>query len=72
MTIRRLARLLLVGAALAAVPAAPAATMPAEARTADLDRFFDALAPYGTWMSIQPYGTVWVPDVSETWRPYER
>src|SRR5262249_46281188 len=29
-----------------------------------------ALAPYGLWVTIEPYGDCWVPDVSYDWRPY--
>jgi hypothetical protein len=35
--------------------------------------FFDALAPYGTWMETDAYGWCWVPSVVEydvAWRPY--
>jgi hypothetical protein len=29
------------------------------------------LAPYGTWLDVDPYGWVWCPlDVAATWRPY--
>lgn len=35
------------------------------------DYFYDALAPYGAWADIEPYGWVWCPlDVSAGWRPY--
>jgi len=33
--------------------------------------FYDRLAPYGTWVEIQPYGHVWSPaGVPVGWRPY--
>jgi len=32
--------------------------------------FYDALAPYGSWVSVAAYGNVWAPRVSRYWRPY--
>ncbi len=33
--------------------------------------FYDALAPYGIWVTIQPYGQCWVPNaVGPDWAPY--
>ncbi|QHS55421.1 hypothetical protein GWR56_07665 [Mucilaginibacter sp. 14171R-50] len=32
--------------------------------------FYDELEPYGTWIEDPQYGTVWVPDVEENFRPY--
>src|SRR5882757_1439338 len=32
--------------------------------------FYDNLQPYGTWVSDDQYGNVWVPDVDEGFRPY--
>ncbi|WP_162499866.1 cell envelope integrity protein TolA [Mucilaginibacter terrigena] len=32
--------------------------------------FYDELQPYGTWVEDPQYGTVWVPDVEEDFRPY--
>src|SRR6185437_3876855 len=32
--------------------------------------FYDALEPYGTWVSDPEYGDVWVPDVEDGFRPY--
>jgi hypothetical protein len=32
--------------------------------------FYDGLQPYGTWVDDQQYGTVWVPDVDEDFKPY--
>src|SRR5262245_54764686 len=41
------------------------------AGNADVDFFYDALAPYGDWMEMQPYGWVWAPrSVDPDWRPY--
>jgi hypothetical protein len=28
------------------------------------------LAQYGNWIDVDPYGSVWVPDVSSEWRPF--
>ena len=37
----------------------------------DIDYFYHALEPYGLWMTIEPYGFVWVPtDVPGDWQPY--
>ena len=32
--------------------------------------FQSAMADYGTWVSIQPFGQVWRPYVAQGWRPY--
>lgn len=33
--------------------------------------FYDALAPYGDWIRVEPWGWVWTPwDVEPGWRPY--
>eukprot|EP01039_Chlorochromonas_danica_P015767 gene15767-18569_t len=32
--------------------------------------FYDDLQPYGTWVSDDQYGNVWVPNVDEDFRPY--
>jgi len=32
--------------------------------------FYDGLQPYGTWVSDDRYGNVWVPNVDEDFRPY--
>jgi hypothetical protein len=37
----------------------------------DIGFFYDQLAPYGEWQTIDPYGPVWCPyDVGPGWRPY--
>jgi len=37
----------------------------------DVSVFYDALAPYGNWVSTPEYGQVWIPrDVPADWRPY--
>jgi hypothetical protein len=37
----------------------------------NIDYFYDALAPYGEWINLQPYGWVWSPDnVDPDWKPY--
>ncbi len=36
----------------------------------DFDYFYDALTPYGLWVSVDPYGTCWAPDVPDGWTPY--
>jgi hypothetical protein len=36
-----------------------------------VDVFYDALAPYGDWFSMDKYGWVWAPyNVAVSWRPY--
>jgi hypothetical protein len=38
---------------------------------AAVDAFYDDLAPYGEWVDVAQYGTVWTPyDVPPDWRPY--
>jgi hypothetical protein len=38
---------------------------------ADVDFFYDALAPHGDWIEMAPYGWVWAPrSVTPDWRPY--
>jgi hypothetical protein len=42
-------------------------------RAADIDIsfFYQELAPYGEWVTLEPYGWVWCPyDVGPGWRPY--
>jgi hypothetical protein len=37
----------------------------------DISIFYDELAPYGDWVSINPYGWVWCPyNTRPGWRPY--
>lgn len=39
--------------------------------TVSFSVFFDALAPYGNWVSVPTYGYVWYPTgVGPGWRPY--
>jgi uncharacterized protein DUF6600 len=39
--------------------------------TVSFSLFFDALAPYGNWMSVPDYGYVWQPTgIEQGWRPY--
>jgi hypothetical protein len=36
-----------------------------------IDIFYDQLAPYGEWITLDPYGWVWCPyDIEPGWRPY--
>ena len=32
--------------------------------------FYDNLAPYGTWVNMDPYGYVWIPNVAAGFAPY--
>ncbi|HEU4384438.1 MAG TPA: DUF6600 domain-containing protein [Anaeromyxobacteraceae bacterium] len=34
------------------------------------ETFQQALAPYGQWINVSPYGMVWRPSVPAGWRPY--
>jgi hypothetical protein len=31
---------------------------------------YEDLAPYGSWVEVASYGSVWCPEVSSTWEPY--
>jgi hypothetical protein len=42
-----------------------------QAGNADVDFFYDSLAPYGDWIEMNPYGWVWAPrSLTSDWRPY--
>lgn len=42
-----------------------------EAFPSHISYFYQALAPYGRWVYLEPYGWVWYPtDVPADWRPY--
>lgn len=59
------------GAFVFLVLAVAACSLAREARADDVSIFYDSLAPYGTWVTIEPYGSCWVPsDVDVDWRPY--
>jgi hypothetical protein len=48
-----------------------ASSAPGSASAAvDVNVFFGALQPYGTWWTVEPYGRVWAPRVAPDWRPY--
>jgi hypothetical protein len=56
-------------------PSADEQPLPAEpaggTQKVTVERFREALAPYGRWVSTPEYGEVWVPTVSDPhWRPY--
>lgn len=67
-----LASALLGTAGCAASVAGPARPHPAPAApAADRASFHDALAPYGDWLQVEPWGAVWTPwDIEPGWRPY--
>lgn len=53
------------------VSAYPRARVPAQHVVLDVSIFYDELAPYGRWFSLDDYGYVWTPyDVAVGWRPY--
>jgi hypothetical protein len=64
--------------ALGALVMAPAAVMllPAIAQAqddvADVEMFYDELAPYGQWFEHPRWGFVFAPNVDPDWRPYTR
>lgn len=39
-------------------------------RWEDVDVFYGPLHRHGLWVSLEPYGACWVPDVPIGWRPY--
>jgi hypothetical protein len=44
---------------------------PAYRAEVDVTLFYDALAPYGDWLWLDPWGWVWTPRHMPTgWRPY--
>ena len=56
----------------AAVAAAPQPIV-VEPAPVTVDYFYDALAPYGTWVDLEGYGRCWQPTVvvvQPTWQPY--
>ena len=52
-----------------AVPSSPAPDV-AAAPAPTMDYFQGQLAPYGNWITVPGYGTVWQPAVDASWRPY--
>jgi hypothetical protein len=49
----------------------PRSGAPAQRVVVDVSIFYDELAPYGRWFSLEDYGYVWTPyDVPIGWRPY--
>lgn len=53
------------------VAAYPRSRVPAQGIVVDVSIFYDELAPYGRWFSLEDYGWVWTPyGVSVGWRPY--
>jgi len=71
---RSFQKTLLAAAALLAAGTLGAVTTPRPAAAdaeVGVSLFYTSLAPYGRWVSIQPYGWSWVPnDVDFAWRPY--
>lgn len=56
-----------------AVPSAEPALASVEAPPPTSNYFYSTLAPYGSWLYIEPYGWCWQPTVAVTvaeWRPY--
>ncbi len=46
-------------------------TLNAEPVEVSIGFFYDALAPFGEWVTVNPYGWVWCPyDEGPGWRPY--
>jgi hypothetical protein len=42
----------------------------AQDETVDYQVFYDNLAPYGSWVNMDPYGSVWIPNVGPGFAPY--
>ncbi len=42
----------------------------AQDQTVDYQVFYDNLAPYGSWVNMDPYGSVWIPNVGPGFSPY--
>jgi uncharacterized protein DUF6600 len=65
---------LLIGACATGRGPVPEHSMPA-ARAAlrpEYRIFYDALADYGDWVLVEPFGFVFRPDIDYQWRPYEQ
>jgi hypothetical protein len=46
-------------------------TLRAQPVEVNIGFFYDSLAPYGEWITVDPYGEVWCPyDTPTGWRPY--
>ncbi len=57
----------------APAPAQAAPSAPAYSIDATYQNFYDILAPYGSWLAMDPYGYVWQPSATLhdiNWRPY--
>lgn len=48
----------------------PAAPPPANPEDVSYQTFYDQLSPYGQWIQDPDYGYVWMPDVSQDFKPY--
>ncbi|HSQ79339.1 MAG TPA: cell envelope integrity protein TolA [Candidatus Bathyarchaeia archaeon] len=68
------AMILVLGLGWAAAPAigaAPSAPPQGFGATLDINYCYDYLAPYGSWIDLDPYGYVWCPrHMGYGWRPY--
>jgi hypothetical protein len=61
----------LAGSASAAPAAAPAAPPQTFGAALDISFCYDYLAPYGNWIDLDPFGSVWCPrHMGYGWRPY--
>jgi hypothetical protein len=65
-------KLIMIGLTLAMLFSIVGYTNQAQARTTvSFNLFFDALAPYGNWVSTPDYGYAWSPtNVGQDWEPY--
>jgi uncharacterized protein DUF6600 len=64
-------KLVIIGLALAMLFGIGYKSQAQDYTTVSFNMFFDALAPYGSWISMPDYGYAWQPtDVGRDWRPY--
>lgn len=63
--------ILSIGCAGTAIMMTPTLVLAYEQDVADVRVFYEPLAPYGTWFTLEGYGQVWRPrHVHAEWRPY--
>jgi len=67
---KKLSKFLLIAALfLGAILSNPVRSL-AQDEVVDYQVFYDNLAPYGSWVNMDPYGSVWIPNVGAGFAPY--